>query len=71
MLSLLYLGSKAQQLNSGEGNKEKTTKNHLIEDSPAFFLKLRIPVCLQKKVFTQSVRANELLFSALDKKYTI
>ena len=70
MLSLLYLGSKAQQLNSGEGNNEKTTKNNLLEDSPAFFLDLRIPASL-KKAFTQSVRGNELHFSALNKKYTI
>ena len=41
------------------------------EDSPAFCLNLRIPASLKKKAFTQSVRANELLFSALEKKYII
>ena len=28
---------------------KKTTKNHLLEDSPAFFLNLRIPASLKKK----------------------
>ena len=52
-----------------QGYKEKTTKNLSIEDSPAFSLNLRIPASLKKtKAFTQSVRANELLFSALEKK---
>lgn len=41
------------QLSSGEGNhkvtKKKTTKNLLIEDSPAFFRNLRIPASLKNK----------------------
>ena len=28
---------------------KKTAKNHLLQDSPAFFLNLRIPACLEKK----------------------
>ena len=66
-----HFPTQRTQLNSGEGNKEKPTKNHLKEDSPAFLLNLRIPASLKKKTFTQSVRANELHFSALEKKYTI
>ena len=65
------------QLSSGEGNhkvtRKKTTKNLLIEDSPAFFSQLENSCQPEKKkkAFTQSVRTNELLFSALEKKYTI
>ena len=56
--------------------QRKKQKKHLIEDSPAFFLNLRILASLKTeqnktKAFTKSVRANELLFSGLEKKYII
>ena len=44
-----HFPTQRTQLNSGEGNDEKTTKNHLLQDSPAFFCTLRIPASLKKK----------------------
>ena len=48
----------------------KNNKKLFTRRLTGFFSQLENSCLPRKKAFTQSVRANELLFSALEKKYT-
>ena len=57
-----HFPTQRTQLNSGERNNEKTTKNHVLEDSPAFFLNLRIPASLKKKHSRNQLELTNYIF---------
>ena len=61
-----HFPTRRAQLNSGEGNhkvtKKKQQKNHSLEDSPAFFLNLRIPANLKKKHSRNQLELTNYVF---------